>query len=265
MVRFTSIKALTILPESKEGLMELSMHPPHMTDSEGTILPSSFLPFCAYQTMKLGEKREDIPITSCSQATATILAGQLCYSIDVSQITNTTSAKGRQNSLLLLLDVGTSTNSKTEKINKQLKWTNETKSVDIATSGKDTTSAKVFIQTLSEISNFGAGSYAMSALKHIIGSKSFMEFPNHLKECQEGSLEECHNINYFEKLQERCQCIPWGLPSFNPLYSEVNLREGCKKKKILFSKRGGGRPLIEVTLPGIIVKALGLVKAFIML
>ena len=202
------------IPDSLEGLREVSIHPPHMMDSEGTLLPSSFLPFCVYQTMELGEERPNIPITACSQAVPTVLAGQLCYSLNVSNTVNTKSAMGKQNSLLLFLDTGESRSRKIQKDTTNHKWTNATKSVDISTSNEDRTS--VYIETLSEITYFGAGSYAMSGLNRMSGSKRFMQFPDYMKKCQIGSLTDCHNMNYFENLQEQCQCIPWSLRFLNP-------------------------------------------------
>ena len=71
-----------LLTDAKDGLRELSLNPPHMLGIGGTLLPSSFLPFCAYQSQVLGEKGTGLPLTPCSLATPTLLAGQLCYSLN---------------------------------------------------------------------------------------------------------------------------------------------------------------------------------------
>ena len=128
---------------------------------------------------------------------------------------------GKPNSLLLLLDIGKSNSSFGQINTTKPEWTNETKAVDISTSNEEKTSSRIYVQTLSETSFFGAGSYAMSALNHMVGSRSFMEFPDEMKECQTGSLEGCHSINYFSKLKQQCQCIPWSLRLFNPFDEEV--------------------------------------------
>ena len=128
---------------------------------------------------------------------------------------------GKPNSLLLLLDIGISNNSFSQTNTTKLEWTEETKSVDISISNAEKTSSRIYVQTLSEISFFGAGSYAMSALNRMVGTKSFMEFPDETKECQTGSLEDCHSKNYFEKVKQQCQCIPWSLRLLNPSYEEV--------------------------------------------
>ena len=72
----------SFLSESKDGLRELSLNPPHMLGAERTLLPSSFLPFCAYQSEVLGEVGTGLPVTPCTLATPTLLAGQICYSFN---------------------------------------------------------------------------------------------------------------------------------------------------------------------------------------
>ena len=130
---------------------------------------------------------------------------------------------GKQNSLLLLLDIGTSNSPVIEKKTTKAELTEEAKSVDMEMSNEDKTSARIYVQTLSENSHFGAGSYSLSALKHMVGSSSFMEFPDAIKKCQTETLEECHYMNYFEKLKEQCQCVPWNLHLLNPIDAEVIL------------------------------------------
>ena len=86
----------------------------------------------------------------------------------------------------------------------------EKTNIDIEQSNEDKTSARVFIQTLSRFSGYGEGSYAMSALKKMGGTKNFLEFPDDMKKCQVGDLEGCHYDNYFERVHEQCGCVPWG-------------------------------------------------------
>ena len=198
-------------------MREVSSFPPHLVDARGRVLPSSMIPFCAYQTSMLGLARTDLPFTSCSQAQPTLLEGQLCYSINVSDIAENKTMMGKQNGLLMLLDVGPETSSTGSNENKQ-NWTRETTIVDLEMSDEQKTSPKIFIHTLSEFSHYGEGEssyYAMSALKNMVGSKSFMEFPDAVKKCQVEKMEKCLSDHFFEKVQEQCECLPWRLATFN--------------------------------------------------
>ena len=208
-----------LLLDHLEGVREMSNFPPHMVDAKGRLLPSSFIPFCTYQTNLLGltnKDRKDLPFTACSQAQPTVLHGQLCYSINISDIAgNNTTKMGKSNGLLLLLDIGTETLT-TEKSEAEQEVTPETKSFEKDKSNEHKTSAKVHVHTLSEFSNYGGSSfYTMSALKSMVASNSFMEFPNHVKKCQVEELEKCRISNFFKMVQEQCQCIPWQLATFN--------------------------------------------------
>lgn len=199
----------------------MSIHPPHMADSTGKVLPSSFLPVCAYQSRVLGEDREGLSITPCSLATPTILDGQLCYSLNIMNIANTTSAKGEQNSLVMLLDFGETWSTKNHKPTSGPKWTKDIESFDTSMSNKEKISAREYVQTLSQISHFGSGSFEMTALKKVVGTSEFMELPDGIKKCSKGNLEKCRTTSYLAKLQEHCQCIPWNLRYTSHLASEV--------------------------------------------
>ena len=210
-----------MLLDTKEGLRELSLNPAHMTGIEGAPLPSSFLPFCAYQTLVLGEDRADLPLTPCSLATPAVLGGHLCYALNLTNIANTPSAIGEESGLLLLLDLGTTMKTLKDKSLSNLK---QAKYFDTSISIEEKTSARIYVQTLSETSNFGAGNFELTALKHMVGTSSFMEIPDDIKECRKGSLEDCHAANFFARLQEQCHCIPWSLRHLNPLAAEVMLQ-----------------------------------------
>ena len=205
----------------------MSSFPPHMVDARGRLLPSSFIPFCTYQTSVLGltaSDRSDLPFTACSMAQPTVLHGQLCYSINVTKISGNKRTKiGEKNGLLLVLDTGAETLKKEEKTTKQ-EWTRETTSIGKEKSNNHNTAPKIYVHTLSEFSNFGGGKssyYTMSALKYMLASKSFMEFPDNTKNCQVEEMEKCQTKNYFKRMKEKCQCVPWVLTTFNT--TEFNL------------------------------------------
>ena len=67
---------------------KVSFHLPHLIDSSGSLTPAALIPFCAYQTNTtlLGQTRQDLPFTACSQFQPTILEGQRCYSLNLTAI-----------------------------------------------------------------------------------------------------------------------------------------------------------------------------------
>ena len=186
----------------------MSLHPPNMTDSKGRLLPTSFIPFCAYQSNVLGLFSHNLPFKSCILTQTTVLDGQLCYSFNISSFATHALKKGRHNGLLMLLDFGPTKNIKVQK-KIDPEWKRETER--IIRSNKDKNSVRVFIQTLSRFSSFETGSFAMSSLQKMIGTNSFLDFPDDMKKCQVEDLEECYTNNFFRAVKERCNCIPWGL------------------------------------------------------
>ena len=90
---------------------------------------------------------------------------------------------------------------------------------------------EIFIHTLSEFSHYGDGEssyYAMSALKNMVGSKSFMEFPDAVKKCQVEKMEKCLSDHFFEKVQDQCECLPWRLATFN---TKFNISVWCSLRR----------------------------------
>ena len=200
-------------------MREVSLNPPSMVDSVGRPLSASFIPFCAYQSNILGAFTPDLPFKSCSLSQPTVLDGQLCFTLDVNKIANEKASNGRKNGLVMLLDYGpTKLIGAQNSLDSDMDSTN----IDIEMSNEDKTSARVFVQTLSRFSGYGEGSYAMSALKKMGGTKNFLEFPDEMKKCQVEVLEECNYYKYFERVQEECGCVPWGLDKLAAVDSGVS-------------------------------------------
>ena len=221
----------------------MSLHPPHMTDSKGNILPAGFIPFCAYQSNILGDLAPRLPFISCSQAQPTVIEGQLCYSINTSSVATDVTKSGGDNGLLLLLDFGPSKTSEVEEGKEEEDEHDKDLPMDIRMSDNDKTSAKVYVQTLSGFSSFGKGDYAVSALKRMKGTQSFLEFPNDVKECQVESRDKCRILEFFETVQDQCGCVPWSLLHFNTVRPGVRIRMGGKPLKhpgLLLLLGGGG-------------------------
>ena len=106
---------------------------------------------------------------------------------------------------------------------------NTIKNVEISRTENQT--FRVYIHTLAQYSTFGPGSYGMSTLKKMTGTKSFEELPNHQKKCLVHNREECQTQKYLDQVQRECKCIPWALQNsqykykvqWNQIYSEVSI------------------------------------------
>ena len=139
-------------------------------------------------------------MTVCDKFESTILEGQLCYSMDISKLEEKITKSGKVNGLFLLLDPNT---------------------YQLHTSKKSVGGSKignqyfmVFIHTLAQFSTYGSGSYWMSALKKMTGTKGFKKLPDYQKKCSVHNREECQTEKYLEEIQGNCNCTPWSLQTF---------------------------------------------------
>ena len=180
---------------------ELSLHPVHLTpDREGNLPPSALVPFCSYQgeSSFLGSKLSELDnLTVCDKFRPTILEGHLCYTLDSALLKGYSTKSGKSNGLLLLLDPNpyslrnTDNNSVGPNIGNQ--------------------NFKVYIHTLGQYTTFGPGSYAMTMLKKMTGTTSFMQLPDHQRKCFLHNREECQTQKYLDQIQNECKCMPWAL------------------------------------------------------
>ena len=191
----------------------MSLHPPHLVDSSGSLTPAALIPFCAYQTdmTLLGQTRQDLPFTACSHFQPTVLEGQLCYSLEF-KINTTMSMTGKRNGLMIFLDQGLTEEGKpTAEDSLTMKNVKELVSLDTEAIGQDTNDARIYLNTLSSFTDVRSGSYAMTSLKKMTGTDSFLELPLDKKLCQIGTFEDCQVQNYAMEVLEQCGCVPWAL------------------------------------------------------
>ena len=81
----------------------------------------------------------------------------------------------------------------------------------LASSGIDACSARIYLNTLSSFTDFRAGSYAMTSLKKMTGTDSFLKQTDEEKKCRIETLEDCQARSYIDRVQEKCGCVPWAL------------------------------------------------------
>ena len=191
----------------------MSLHPPHLIDSTRSLTPAALIPFCAYQTNMtlLGQTRQDLSFTVCSKFKPSVLEGQLCYSLNLSNIKTQVKTKL---SLILLLDPSSTTYSQDP--TKNTDFNDKTKGgsyLNLDPLSHSSRNARIFLNTLASYTNYRAGSYAMFGLKKMTGTDDFLNLPESVKKCQIESFEDCNVRTYLKEIQAKCNCIPWAFSS----------------------------------------------------
>ena len=191
-----------------DQLIEVSLHPPHLLDSSGSLTPAALIPFCAYQTNMtlLGQKIEETNFISCSLFKPTVLEGQLCYELNLSSLEIEDAGAGKRAGLMIVLDSGELSDDETQKEETAFENT-----LNLEPSGEDVGSARIYLNTLSSFTASSSGSYAMTALKKMTGTESFLKLTENIKRCRIGSVEDCQAKGYIEQVQKLCGCVPWAL------------------------------------------------------
>ena len=201
----------------------MSQQPVHLKSSEGT-LPSAFIPVCAYQTQmgSLGEEIPEVEFFVCNNFKPTVLNGQICYSSDLKK--SKKSKAGKKHSFLFILDKGRCCRDDAN-INTILrsKAKHKIQTLDLEKSSEQqtATSARIYIHTLGRFSDFKPGSFAITALKKMTTTKSFMNFPETVRKCQVETYEECQTRNFLDSVVKQCGCLPWTLSTVEARSPEV--------------------------------------------
>ena len=170
----------------------MSFHPPHLDDSLGQLLPKALIPLCSYQGTMLGKNVSSHNFTACRGFQPSLKNGQLCYSLNLSQVIGSESKSGIKNGLTIVIDQPTS-----------FELTRAENSV-----------ATIHLETLAGFSDNRPGRYYMSTLKMIAGTDAYMAMSKEEKGCQSESFEECSMRQVFAELQKECRCVPWSLRYF---------------------------------------------------
>ena len=74
---------------------EVSVHPPHLLDSQGNSTPAALIPFCSYSgdMDSVGQQIDGLDIPVCNKFQPSIMDGQLCYTLNISKVTSSTENK----------------------------------------------------------------------------------------------------------------------------------------------------------------------------
>ena len=105
--------SLFVSGEASENITRV-IHSPHLISSQGQLLPSALIPFCALNSdlgvlgnpLNLTEKLR-LPV--CNKFLPVVLEGQLCYSIYLDQVKTSPSKENQTHGLTMILDLGLDT------------------------------------------------------------------------------------------------------------------------------------------------------------
>ena len=195
----------------------MSLHPSHLVGPKGQLLPAALVPFCAYKTSAMGKRRSDLAFIACDKLQPTLLNGQRCYSLNKSSIEKGETKTGVNNGFLMIIDPGNhigatddSAHEKSEKSNGEVLPEDKYSSLDLEQANEESPSGKIFIDILSYFSSYKAGSYALTGLKKMTGTKSFIsKIPENVRNCQVESYVDCRTRKYYEEWKSQCKCVPW--------------------------------------------------------
>ena len=143
------------------------------------------------QKSSLSEKNDLSYTPICDKFQPTVMEGQLCYSLDLNNVTRAKPKAGREMGLKLLLD---------RIYPRSLQNENGVEH-----------SFRIFLNTLDGFSDMKDGSYRMINVKKMVGTDSFMAMPDEDKGCQDETLQACSARHFLERIKKSCSCVPWAL------------------------------------------------------
>lgn len=169
---------------------EVSFHPPNLEDSKGRLLPKALVPHCSYQGTMMGKNLGNF--TYCDKFKPSVLNGQLCYSLNLSQETSVRSAVGLKSSLTIVVDQPSG----------------------FGLSGEEKSVATIHIDRIGGYTDSRPGKYFMTALKKMTGTDAFMTLSTSERGCQVESYEDCKTEAIFAEMEKECKCVPLKLANF---------------------------------------------------
>ena len=178
------------MSDPPDDVEEVTFHPPHLEDTKGRLLPKALIPLCSYQGTMLGKGYKEF--TACDKFQPSVMNGQLCYSLNISQAVSSKSKSGVRNSVAIVLDQPNS----------------------LELTAEETSVATIHLDTLGGFSDNRPGKYYMSALKKMTGTDAFMSLTDFEKKCQLELYEDCKNKQIFAILERECKCVPLEFSKF---------------------------------------------------
>ena len=175
----------------------------------------------------LGARVTGLKFPVCNQFRPTVLHGQVCYVLDLEEANPALlggTQKGKERGLMLALNMNRDTSEEVaysgqEWLDKDIFRT------EVSDYGN---TASIHLSTLDRFKDSKPGQYAMTSLKKMTGTDSFLDLPENMKDCQIEDQEMCNSRRYIEELQKQCKCLPWALAASIP--QKVTLTQLFVKK-----------------------------------
>jgi hypothetical protein len=182
----------------------VSVHPPHLLDTQGNYTPAAFIPFCSYSgdMDSLGQSVDGLDIPVCNKFQPSMMDGQLCYTLNISSVISPEEIKtkfGETTGIILAVDQYKDTSADKEE--------NGIQGLFDPKRTTDQKSLSIHINTQSRYTSSSPGKYILTVLKKMTGTDSFLALSDEAKGCQIEPEDECRS----RKLEERCGCVPWAL------------------------------------------------------
>lgn len=182
----------------------MNLHPPHLIDSNGELMPAAFIPICAFQGKLLGSTRSSVNFTICDLFQPKLVYKQMCYSLNPQKTKEWKTKPNLENGLLLVIDPGVSL---VEQNNGEISGSNDKPQNDSDIFGG------IFFHTLSYFHDVRAGTYILQSLKKMTGTTTFLGLPNDQKDCSTEMYDQCVERRFKENVQKACRCVPWSMAS----------------------------------------------------
>ena len=214
---------------SRGDMEAVSHHPPHLLDQHNHRMPSALIPFCAFgwNMSVLGELLEGedtLHHPVCTKFRPTLLAGQLCYLLDLETVEGVSpSARGNQHGLTLFVD-SYKLQGRSLAMNVDVGWNTLLTLMGAKQVNKDklpfqeptrdalltNSEWKVIINTLEPFTINKAGTYSLSSVKLMEGTENFLDMDIDKRNCGKESHSDCMRRRFLSDLEDKCGCLPFG-------------------------------------------------------
>ena len=197
----------------------MSNHPVHIIDSAGEISPSSFIPFCQFGfDMNLtGENQDNFSIPVCTIFTQKIFGDQLCYQVDLEEISKqldlTKRSSALSQGLTFMMDYNTERNTMADIAERRKIRKTDLNHIFQDLNKED--EATINIELLAPKTLYGAGNYGLTNVKQIDVTKNFLNLPKNIQQCQNvQSFEDCLTRYFNDTISRMCGCTPYQLRDY---------------------------------------------------
>ena len=209
-------------------LREVVNHPVHILNNDGNRNPSALIPFCQIGNKILGKKIDEFLLPVCTGFKPKVLAGSLCYSLDLKEMgDDIVLGKGKDYALTLLIDLNQEKSLGASKRSLSYSENDQTfakKVIQGDSSGLHLAGEDIFIHidAFFPYSSTGGGLYEMSEIKQIETSADFKTIGQDKTMCQfDETMVECSNRELLTGAVDKCGCVPWHLrPHISTLHNQ---------------------------------------------